>query len=91
MAAFFLACSLSPNQFWIEMIRAALRAHTQVSQPSIPFFSSDSSRAGRVRRRPGAGAYHPIILLRINMAAMGSVEEREEDMSAVSPLTSGSW
>ena len=38
----------------------------------------------------GEAAYHPITLLRMNMAAMGSVEAMEDDTSA-SPLALGSW
>lgn len=36
-------------------------------------------------------AYHPMYLLRMKIAAIGSVEDRVEDSSAPSALPAGSW
>jgi hypothetical protein len=35
--------------------------------------------------------HHPIILFLMNIAAMGRVDDSEEDMSCASCLASGSW
>lgn len=79
MVAVFFDCSLSPSQFCTDTTTATLLI------PILVSLSSSSAGA------PVGLPYQPIILLRVNMAAMGKVEDSDEDISAWSPLTSGSW
>lgn len=70
MVAVFFDCSLSPSQFCTDTTTATL------FNPMLVVVSIRVVRLSQVR------AYHPIILFRVNMAAMGNVEDRDEDMSA---------
>lgn len=83
----FWLSSLSPNHVWIENTTAILKSNNR--QLNI-FLSFILSRLRSEFVRKDRIAYHPTNLFRINMAAMGSVDDMVDEKSVTSPLTTGS-
>lgn len=90
VAELFLVSSLSPSQVCTEKTTEALRFRiVSATCPDIPTCHvSNRGRRGNQRR---IFAYHPMNLLRVSIAAMGSVDDSVEENSAFSPLARGSW
>lgn len=89
---FFLESSLSPSQLWMEKTTEALSIPKVVSDPVAHHVSLRRHRAMPPQSWEIIGTtYHPTSLLRVNIAAIGSVVDIVEEISVDSPELLGSW